>query len=125
MSSEETHTTILSLPGITAPAAPVVTMPDLNKETLRASVIIGTVTSIAEELEKYFGGVPYYRLDPNLSFRDQLDRLVGNSKYRESHYVYGMVSYGCSIPDDKLTEDMKPYPKAVREYRVQRVEIHR
>lgn len=109
----------------TESAPKVVRMPDLSKETLRASVIIGSKATVVAELEKYFGSEPYYRLDPQVSFADQVERLVTNSKYRNSHYVYGMVSYGRRMPESELDEEMKAFPPAVREYRVQRVEIHR
>ncbi len=110
------------------PGAPVVTMPDLKEGTLRASVIIGTKKSVVAELEKYFGAEPYYLLDPNdpeATFAAQVERLVNNSKYRNSEYVYGMVAYGRHMTDEEMTEEMKKYPKDIREFRVQRVEIHR
>ena len=110
------------------PKAPVVTLPDLKEGTLRASVIIGTQKSIIAELQKYFGAEPYYILDPNdpeATFEAQVKRLVENSKYRNSEYVYGMVAYGRRFTDEELTDEMKKYPRDVREFRVQRVEIHR
>lgn len=109
---------------------PVVPMPDLKRGTLKASVIIGSFQSVLNELKSIYPVTGetdetkrfFYLGRP---FEDQLSVINKSKRYRRHPWAYGVVVFGVNIPESELTDELRLFPKNVREMRAQRVEIHR
>jgi hypothetical protein len=62
-----------------------------------------------------------------MSVEAQLNKLLNFNKYKNSHFVYGIMYYHQSESTPEMTQMAKDMniPEDVRTYRIQRVELHR
>lgn len=102
------------------------------QEAITTSVLVGTSESVIASLKKLYplaekspdlAATEYYWAD--ISFEKQIEKLLTFNKYKKSHFVYGLIYFYQNKPEETLTDALKQLPPEVREFRVQRVEIHR
>lgn len=97
-----------------------------------APVIVGTRDSVLAVLEKEFLLVDKATADnskryfyANLSFSDQIERIMAYNKTAKNKYVYAVIPYHEHIPEAELPEELKNVPEEYRTMRFVRAEIHR
>lgn len=98
-----------------------------------STVIIGSNKSVLDKLNELYplevksDANPTPKFYSDTPFEAQIEKLLNFNKYKNSHFVYGIMYYYES--DDsperaKIVKDMN-LPETVINYRIQRVEIHR
>jgi hypothetical protein len=102
------------------------------QEAITTNVYVGTAEAVLKTLNTNYQVVDKSTADESkefywtdIPFEKQVEKLLTFNKYKKSHYVYGMIYFYQNKPEDTLTDTLKQLPKEVREFRVQRVEIHR
>ena len=98
-----------------------------------ASVIVGSKESVLSKLNELYPLEIKSETNPNpkfysdMSFEAQLNKLLIFNKYKNSHFVYGIMYYHQtdSSPERiQMAKDMN-ITEDVQSYRIQRVELHR
>ena len=98
-----------------------------------STVIIGSKKSVSEKLNGLYPLEVKSETNPepkfysDMPFEAQIEKLLNFNKYKNSHFVYGIMYYyeSNSSPERaKIVKDMD-LPETVINYRIQRVEIHR
>jgi hypothetical protein len=104
----------------------------MTSEAIITHVFVGTAKAVLETLNANYQVVDKSTADESkefywtdIPFDKQVEKLLNFNKYKKSHYVYGMIYFYQNKPEDTLSDSLKYLPKEVREFRVQRVEIHR
>jgi hypothetical protein len=98
-----------------------------------ATVLVGSYKSVLEKLNELYplevksDTNPTPKFYSDMSFEAQLNKLLNYNKYKNSHFVYGIMYYhqSDSSPERaQMAKDMN-IPETVVSYRIQRVELHR
>jgi len=98
-----------------------------------STVIIGSKKSVLEKLNELYplevksDTNPEPKFYSDMPFEAQLEKLLNFNKYKNSHFVYGIMYYyeSDNSPERaKIVKEMN-LPEDVANYRIQRVEIHR
>lgn len=98
-----------------------------------SSVIIGSKKSVLNKLNELYplevksetNPKPKYYSD--MTFEGQIEKLLNFNKYKDSHFVYGIMYYYENNEDPahlQMIMNMN-LPEEVANYRIQRVELHR
>ena len=98
-----------------------------------STVIIGSKKSVLDKLNELYPLEVKSDMNPSpkfysdMSFEAQLNKLLNFNKYKNSHFVYGIMYYHQSESTPEMTQMAKDMniPEDVRTYRIQRVELHR
>jgi hypothetical protein len=112
---------------------PVTQPPDVMAIARMASVIVGSKESVLSKLNELYplevksDANPTPKFYSDMSFEAQLNKLLNFNKYKNSHFVYGIMYYHQSESTPEMTQMAKDMniPEDVRTYRIQRVELHR
>ena len=98
-----------------------------------STVIIGSKKSVLEKLNELYplevksDTNPSPKFYSDMPFEAQIEKLLNFNKYKNSHFVYGIMYYyetDNSPERAKIVKDMN-LPEEVANYRIQRVELHR
>jgi hypothetical protein len=98
-----------------------------------STVIIGSKKSVLDKLNELYplevksDTNPSPKFYSDMPFEAQLEKLLNFNKYKNSHFVYGIMYYyetDNSPERAKIVKDMN-LPEEVANYRIQRVELHR
>jgi hypothetical protein len=98
-----------------------------------STVIIGSKKSVLEKLNELYplevksDTNPSPKFYSDMPFEAQIEKLLNFNKYKNSHFVYGIMYYyetDNSPERAKIVKDMN-LPETVINYRIQRVELHR
>jgi hypothetical protein len=98
-----------------------------------STVIIGSKKSVLEKLNELYPLEVKSDANPNpkfysdMSFEAQIEKLLNFNKYKNSHFVYGIMYFyeSDNSPERaKIVKEMN-FPEEVANYRIQRVELHR
>jgi hypothetical protein len=98
-----------------------------------STVIIGSKKSVLDKLNELYPLEVKSDMNPSpkfysdMPFEAQIEKLLNFNKYKNSHFVYGIMYYyetDNSPERAKIVKDMN-LPEEVANYRIQRVELHR
>jgi hypothetical protein len=98
-----------------------------------STVIIGSKKSVLDKLNELYPLEVKSDINPSpkfysdMPFEAQIEKLLNFNKYKNSHFVYGIMYYyetDNSPERAKIVKDMN-LPEEVANYRIQRVELHR
>jgi hypothetical protein len=98
-----------------------------------STVIIGSKKSVLDKLNELYplevksDTNPSPKFYSDMPFEAQIEKLLNFNKYKNSHFVYGIMYYyetDNSPERAKIVKDMN-LPEEVANYRIQRVELHR
>jgi hypothetical protein len=98
-----------------------------------STVIIGSKKSVLDKLNELYplevksDTNPSPKFYSDMPFEAQIEKLLNFNKYKNSHFVYGIMYYyetDNSPERAKIVKDMN-LPEEVVNYRIQRVELHR
>ena len=108
---------------------PTIPQTDVMSIARIANVIVGTKDSVMTKLNELYplGDKASSRFYSDMTFEAQLNKLLNFNKYKDSHFVYGIIYYyenDASPERAQIVKDMK-LPEEIANYRIQRVELHR
>ena len=98
-----------------------------------ATVLVGSYKSVLEKLNELYPLEVKSETNPtpkfysDMTFEAQLNKLLNFNKYKNSHFVYGIIYYHqTELSPERIqaAKDMN-IPDDVQSYRIQRVELHR
>jgi hypothetical protein len=98
-----------------------------------STVIIGSKKSVLDKLNELYPLEVKSETNPNpkfysdMPFEAQIEKLLNFNKYKNSHFVYGIMYFyeNDNSPERaKIVKEMN-LPEEVANYRIQRVELHR
>lgn len=102
---------------------------DVMSVARTAAVIIGSKQSVLNKLSELYplGDKTTAKFYSDITFEKQIEKLLTFNKYKNSDFVYGiMYFYETVISAEKaeIVKDMN-LPDEIKNYRIQRVELHR
>lgn len=112
---------------------PTIPQTDVMSIARMANVIVGSQQSVLEKLNELYPLEPRTEANPtpkfysDIPFDAQLNKLVNFNKYKNSHFVYGIMYYyenDTSPERAQMVKDLN-LPEEIKNYRIQRVELHR
>jgi hypothetical protein len=104
-------------------------IPDVMKIARTASVIIGSKQSVLNKLKDLYPlsvkmNAKFYS---DMTFEEQIEKLLTFNKYKNSDFIYGILYFyenDISPEREEIANNMN-LPDDIRNYRIQRVELHR
>ena len=108
---------------------PTIPQPDVMSIARMANVIVGSQQSVLEKLNGLYplGDKTTAKFYSDMTFEAQIEKLLSFNRYKNSHFVYGIMYFyetNTSAEKAEVIKDLN-LPDEIKNYRIQRVELHR